>query len=77
MRQGVKREMSLSDLHILVRGNLWGRLDNLVSWPIRNISSTIQWLGGATEADSVVRILNDVLARRKDKISTSSTQWEK
>ena len=68
--------MSLADAPFMIREDLWVQLGEIVSRPSQNISSAIQKLGDAQEADIVVQIPNDATEECKKRIATSENQGE-
>ena len=74
-RKCLKREMSLSDVHMVIREYLGAELGNLSNWPNRNISGAIQRLGDTKDEEGVAQIHNDVLAQRDKEFASVSAQW--
>ena len=72
--KGLKREMSLSDVSMVLRGDLCMGLGNLPNRPIRKFFGAIQRLGYTNGEDGVVQILNEVPAHRNKKIATVASQ---
>ena len=74
--RSLEREMSLSDVPMVIREDLGVAATNIASWQNQNIPGAIQRMRDPNGEVRVLEILNGVLAHRNREIATVAAKGE-